>query len=133
MNDETDTKTSAEPEAQAPAAPLSEDHAAALELASQAESPEDKAAAADLVSETAAQAEATTETVSGADPLGEANASAPQEPEAPTPAEPVKESVSDELLDILTTIEADIESLLHSPIALVAWVRSKVAEAKAKL
>lgn len=129
MHDETDTQTTAQPESQAPTAPLSEDHAAALELASQATSPEDKAATADLVSEAAAQAE-TTE-------AGASASAAPTEDDAPLqplpPSDSEGESLGDTVHDILTAIEVDIESLMHSPIALVAWVRSKVAEAKAKL
>jgi len=51
---------------------------------------------------------------------------------APVAAEPVA-STGASAADILTQLDEGLDALLHSPFALVAFVRSKIAEAKAAL
>lgn len=134
MNDETTETTEISTDA-TKAVPLSEDHAVALDLAASAQTPEDKAAADALVQEAVDNAHTDVPEVEKQVTLREGEI--PDVDAAASAANPVlevpPEAGTERAHHILTTIEDEIESLLHSPLALVAWVKSKVAEAKAKL
>lgn len=133
MNDETiQSSTDAN---STPVAPISDEHAAALDLAATAQTPEDKAAADTVVQEAVDNArQEVPEVETPVSPREDQASGAPDVAQACSPVPKLHpETETEDAHHILTTIEDEIESLLHSPLALVAWVKSKVAEAKAKL